>query len=299
MILKANPTDRWWKKRPQKNIDHLSHSSVDTFVTCGLAWRLDKLDGLILDEPPPSYYPFGGAFHAGLRPFWRGGEDKFGKFWKVWKFKKVQYRGDSWLDLYRKGLLMTATLRGVFSGKFEPSVTKTEIVDDVDLGFVKLKRIVDVVTNVSGLQVFRADKNEVIEYNGSIALDLKTSAVAYDKNTILRSKQLMTYAIPSDKIKTDLSAYVVVTKSNMPKVQVLGAKYGKEQVRGQVERIRSVADSIHRGEFTQNPGDQCRNCSFRHLCYSLPGWQEKYKLRGDRPRADNADSSGNKPISKK
>lgn len=297
MKLKINPTDRWWVKRPQK-IDHLSYSSVQTFNTCGLAWRLAKVDMLELkDKPTPSWSVFGTSYHLGLSSFWKGGSDGFIVAWKKWKDKAIKYgRNESWLDLYRKGLMMTAAVTAILKDKFDPKESKVEVVEDLDLGFVIVRRIVDIATIAHGVPVLMVGQStKPIPYEGPIRFDVKTAGRAYDTESIIRSQQLMTYAIPSrGQTEKRLSAYLVATKSESPKVQILGAQYGKEQIKGQINRIRDVTNSIHRGEFTQNPGDQCVQCEFRSLCYSLPGWQEKYQLRRDRPRTDDAVNSSNK-----
>jgi hypothetical protein len=276
--LKKNPTINWHKKRPVKHVDHLSAHSVGSFLLCGLSWRLGHIDQLTLIEPMPSYFAFGGAIHHGLEPYWKGGEANFKKGWMTWKDKKVNYFGSSWLAHYRMGQAMTATVIEKTQGKFDPKQTKTEVNINIDLGFVTLNGRKDVTTIAHNMPIMIGGKYENID--GPLTWDLKTSGQLYASESIDRSQQLKTYAIPDPKHKQPqgVHAYLVVTKGLHPTVQMIGKRFTREEVKGQIERIRWVSDEIHRGIFVQNQGEHCHNCPFRKLCYEEQNWQTSYEV---------------------
>lgn len=277
-ILKSNPTKDWHKKRPIEHIDHLSASSVSSFLVCGLSWRLGHIDKLTLIEPMRSYFAFGGAMHKGLEPYWKGGEVAFKKAWLTWKTKKIDYYGSSWLGHYRMGQAMSATVVEKTKGKFDPKRTRVEITENIDLGFVTLTGRKDVITVAKKMPIMIAGK--YVEVDGPLTLDVKTSARLYVPESIERSQQLKTYAIPNPKLhrQQGTHAYLVVTKSIKPVVQIIGKAFSLEEIKGQIERIRWVRDEITRGVFVQNQGDHCQYCPFRKLCYSEENWQTSYML---------------------
>jgi len=298
MILKSNPTVDWHKKRPYKELDHLSHSSVAQFLQCGLAWRLSHVDRLQLIEPIQSYFVFGTAFHNGLRPFWHGGEGQFKEKWKSYKHSKVTYKNTSWLQLYRQGVMMEAGVIARLQGKFDPKVTKTEMNDPVDLGFTKLERRIDVVTEVDRLRMTIDGREKKI--SGPLRIDVKSSAFAYNKAAIDQSQQLMTYQIPGPKLgREGYSAYLVATKSNRPVIQLIGKSFSREEIGRQLRRIKYVHDEIKRGSFVQHAGSHCDNCPFNKLCYEAPGWEKSYKHNDwHRPGTKSANSSSDKSDNK-
>lgn len=284
-VLKTNPTDKWWQwKGHAVDIQTISPSGASSWQTCGLQWRLSHIDRLEVARPQ-LWMALGTAFHKSMEPVWlgRSRQPQFKQQWQVWRNKKLEYKeGESWTTWLARGANMTAALTAVVQGKFDPTQTKIEVPDNVDLGFVTLTRRLDVITVAKKLPVLIAGRETKID--GYCTIDMKTSSQRYSDKAILQSQQLMTYAVPSKTVDwANLSVYAVVTKAADPKVQLIGKRYEKKEVAGQIARLLYVAERIRKGDFPQFKGDHCGYCQFESLCYDLPGWQSKYHAKPERP----------------
>lgn len=270
---------------PIKDLDHLSASSVASILQCGLSWRLSHIDKLQLIRKVPVYFPFGTAVHKGLESHWKGHDADFKSAWTKLKNKNyVDYLGSSWLTYYRKGQMMTAMVIERTLGRFDPRQSRVEVTEDIDLGFAKLNRRIDVKLEVEKMPILVAGKIEQV--TGRLRLDIKTAGQPYRKESIDRSQQLMTYEIPDPKNPEprNHSAYLVVTKSVTPNVQLIGKRFSQDEVKGQVERIRWAATQVRRGVFVQNKGEHCHGCDFVKLCYEQPGWEGSYRVAPERKK---------------
>src|SRR3972149_9664062 len=91
-------------------VDTLSQSSVSSYLSCGLRWKLGKIDK-VYRIVPRSYFVFGSAVHRGSKPFWLKGKPvEFVKNWLPFKSAKIDYGKSSWLALMNQGRAIGQTL---------------------------------------------------------------------------------------------------------------------------------------------------------------------------------------------
>lgn len=276
-MLKENPSEKAYKGKPPV-LSHLSASSLGSYLLCGLQWRMQRIDRLKPIRKEKSYFKFGETFHKSMELHWKGGVPNFRDEWLRYKDTPLDYGRESWLTLYNKGLKMVEGITLATAGKFDPLYTRTELNENLDLGFVVVNRRIDVITVAKRLPIMVNGLVEKID--GEVILDLKTAGMKYSLDSINQSQQLMTYALPN-KIKDRdpvMFAYVVATKSITPTIQLIGKKFSKEELRGQVRRYKQVSDLIKQGVFIQNKGTHCTFCDFRKLCYNEHGWQHGYEI---------------------
>lgn len=293
MILSVNPTLLDYKGPPAP-LPHLSASSLSTYLNCGMQWRLQHVEKLELIAKPPVYFSFGSAFHRTLEPHWKGLSTDFKSIWTKYKDVPIDYLGSSWLEYYAKGSKMVTASVVATQGRFDPKTSKVEFSDDIDLGFIKVSRRVDIYTELNNLPV---SVNGVIEkVSGPAILDLKTAGAKYADNAAAESQQLMTYALPNPKsdLRPRYFIYLVATKTNTPVIQLIGKKYTKDELKGQIGRYRQVSDLIHRSVFIQNKGSACQFCSFKNLCYEHTGWEGMYQHSSYRPWSGASNTSSDK-----
>jgi len=286
--LKTNPSEREYKGTYK--LEHISASGMKSWMTCGLQWRLSHIDG-VRRKKTSSALIFGTVIHRSAEDLWKTGAiPNFKKFWTPYKdSQNIEYgKRDSWLSLYQKGGKMSANLVKAFESKINFPKSLVEIQEKVDLGFVTLRGRIDAVLDVKKLPILIGEK--VDQFSGLLRIDLKTSSGKYAEDTPSKALQLKIYDILSIGKKTaaDLSAYVVVTKTKEPTVQILGRKYDRQEIKTQINQIRKVSDSIRAGLFIRVEGDHCNYCDFREMCYRSPGWQKLYSVHRDR--------SGDQPI---
>jgi len=292
-MIKNNPTLGWNKKVPQK-VDHLSASSVSTYLQCGLKWRLGHVDHLQPIGSVSVHLCFGSAIHKGLEPYWLGEPAQFNESWAAYKSdSNIEYGRNSWLHWCLRGAKMTTAVVDKTIGRFDPTKSVVELEEDIDLGFIVLRRRIDCLLEVNKLNIMVGGNN--VDVSGAILADLKTAGQAYYPDAADWSQQLMTYNIKNPRSLRDIamSVYIVVTKSDPPRVQIIGRKYSREEVKGQIFRIRHVADSIRSGIFVQTKGDNCGLCDYKALCYEMPKWQERYSVSGDRSRTPSSNRKSN------
>lgn len=276
-MLKENPANKSYKGQ-KVEIHHLSASSIGAYLACGLQWRMHRIDRIKPIRLEKSYFKFGEVFHKSLEPHWKGGISNFREEWIKHKTTPLDYGRESWLSLFNKGMRMMEGILLATAGRFDPLYSRTEVVENLDLGFVVVNRRIDVITVAKRMPILVNGLVEKID--GEIILDIKTSSMKYSLDSINQSQQLMTYAIPNAIKDRDprLFAYVVATKSVNPTIQLIGKRFTKDELRGQVKRYRQVAELIKNGVFIQNKGPHCTNCDFRKLCYDEPGWQNSYEI---------------------
>lgn len=288
-MLKTNPATDWWKYLGKGvPLEKISQSSASQIQTCGLAWRLNHIEHLGLVKPPV-YFPLGTAFHKGMKQFWLAGQPStFKKSWGVFRHTPIAYKeGESWLQWSVRGQAMAKALEDALRGTYRIRGTRVELYDEVKLPSVKLVRYVDVLTIAKKMPIL-VDAS-IKKVDGPITIDMKTAGQRYTPDSVLQSQQLMTYAIPSEKVDwSNLSAYAVVTKAVTPQVQLIGHKYDKKEVVGQIVRLQRAADRVRAGDFVQIKGDHCGYCDFKKLCYPNPDSLKAYRVRRDRPRTGSA-----------
>lgn len=278
MKLTTNPAMTLYKGPPVK-ADTISASSLNTFLGCGLHWRLSKVDRLELAKPKHVALFFGGAVHKSLEPYWKGRTSIFRDTWARYQHTKMDFGNDrdSWLTYATKGSKMVAEIELATQGRFDSSSSLVELPNNYDFRFVKLLRYIDVLTDVKNLPILV--NGQETEFSGQAVLDLKTSARVYYNDAAATSQQLMTYALKSSKpeVHPEMFIYVVVTKSLRPKVQLLGATYDQDDLMWHMKRIRMAIGMMRAGIFIQNKSQEaCKWCDFKALCFKQPGWESAY-----------------------
>ena len=281
MRLTTNPSATVYQGPPIK-VDTISASSLNTFLACGLHWRLEKVDRLEYVKPKHVALFFGGAVHKSLEPHWKGRDSQFKQVWDRYQHVPMDFGNDrdSWLSYFSKGSKMIAGIVNTTKGLFDPAKSNVELPAQLNLGYVRLLRIIDVLTYAKKMPIL-VDGSE-IKYTGPVLFDLKTSARRYNDKAAQYAQQLMTYAIPSEKMpfQPELFVFVVATKTLKPEIQLIGTHYDNDDIKWQKTRFKYAISLMRAGIFIQNKSSEaCRWCDFRALCYKWDGWQEMYRSR--------------------
>lgn len=254
-----------------KQEPHLSASSINEYLDCGLLYKLGRIDKLVPDGIPDAL-EFGSAIHRTLAEFYQ--EKMVGNkftlqqlcqgFETHWK-KAAEGRSDI---QYRKGKDFESLLR---EGKDLLCTYYHKLPDD---NFKVLAIEEPFIFHLDGLSVPIIGVFDLIEEDESgtiIIVDFKTSSKAYSIDEVDKSLQLTIYqmAVKANgyREREILLRFDCLIKTKIPKFDQYYTTRSEEDERRSTRKILQVWDGIRKGVFIPNDGNwKCNGCSHKRHC---------------------------------
>jgi hypothetical protein len=246
-------------------IDHLSYSSITTFLECGENWRRKY----ILKEPTKSSpaLVFGSAFHGSVEGALTPGNqtpilDLWSANWaKAIEKENVFWGADTPEQHYNEGvrLLSHKTITDAIAG----------IKVGIDEAGPKIERKVEL--HVPGVPIPVIGYIDLILDDGTPA-DLKTSSRSWTEDKASDSLQGLFYLAALNQAGIQTSGkftHIVFVKTKEPKVQILENIHGSKELFFLFEIIKRIWLSIQFDNFPINPtGWICSDqyCDFYANC---------------------------------
>lgn len=251
-------------------IEHLSYSSVSSYLSCPRAWRYRYVEKV--ESPVSPELVFGSAWHDTIEHYIAarsaGGPapELIATWQEAWgkqvSEKNVAWGSNSAIDYQNEGIRMLTgdglapVLDGLRAGA-----------DDEGL---KIER--KVTLSVPGVPVPVIGYIDLIDEAG-IPHDFKTSARAWTQDKAENETQSLFYLAALNQAGMQVPGWqfrhVVFTKTTKPQVQVLAHRHTPGQVMWIFEMIKEVWNGIQYEVFPPNPtGWKCspQYCDFWSMC---------------------------------
>lgn len=253
------------------NIQHLSYSSLTTYLTCPEQWRRKY----ILHQPTTATPAliFGGAFHNTIERYITQ-EKRTASLTDLWP--------DVWQEKMREELTVTwgdDTPAGCFEeglrmfGSADVQRVIDEIVPHVDDRGPMVERKVEI--RVPGVPVPVVGYIDVIT-DDHVPGDFKTASASWSDDRAQGEMQPLFYLAALDQAGYAMSdlrfRHYVFTKTKTPRVQVIDHVHTWNEVLWLFQMVRRAWEAIDAGVFPLNPGGWA--CSPKYCSYwsTCRGW---------------------------
>ncbi len=249
---------------------HLSASSINDYVECGLLYKFGKIDKIPIDFKSDNLV-FGSVIHYVIEEFYTAKmfgdklslkilQDCFEVNWidAVRKDKPIQYSKENTfesLKLMGKELL-SAWYHGLPDDDF--TVIGTEKAFSVNLPGIDIPII-------GAMDLVEEDANTII------ITDFKTSARSYSADEVDKNMQILLYQVAAKlngyKDRDILLRLDVLVKTKKPKFeQYYTMRSELDEIR-LIKKVQTVWNGIKKGVFI--PNDQswkCKTCAYKPAC---------------------------------
>jgi CRISPR/Cas system-associated exonuclease Cas4 (RecB family) len=251
-------------------IEHLSYSSINTYLMCPRSWKYHYLDKTQVKTSASLI--FGSAFHGAIEAYIRArNTDQAGRLASYWdwnwaeqigKNPDIEWNGESKESIFNQGVVMLSNedVRAVVDG-LKPLVIDQE---------VYIER--QVTLHVPGVPVNVIGYIDIITADG-IPGDFKTSSRRWEEDKAANELQPSFYLaalnqnwIPGNP-ERKFRHYVFI-KTKRPQVQVIETRRGANELMDVLRITKEVWDGISAEKFPQN---------FRTWKCS-PRWCEYFKI---------------------
>lgn len=250
---------------------HLSASSVNSYIDCGLAYKFAKIDRL-----PPEFIPdtmaFGTSIHHTLENYYM--EKKSGIiltlkeihscFEALWEIEAANNRD----IVYSKGKTYASY---IIEGKDLLSAWYDKLPKD---GFSVIGTEVGFAFTIAGISIPIVGFIDLLEEDEAgtiIVTDFKTSAKAYATDDIDNNMQMLVYhlAMKSNGYadREILLKLDCLIKTKTPKFESYYTTRTEEDEKRLIRKIQCVWDGISKGVFLPNDtGWKCKGCLYKTAC---------------------------------
>ncbi len=254
------------------NIDHLSFSSITSYLNCSKAWKYKYLEKL--ETKTSSQLLFGSAWHKTVEAIVAGavdGESYKKDFWKQSllseieqsqkKNQVVEWGGETEESLINAGLRLLNSeevkkgLLSIYPGNDEKGP--------------KIERKIEL--RVPGVPIPVIGYIDIITEDG-VCGDFKTSGKSWSETQAKDSLQPLFYMAGLKQMgmpAPDLFRHYVFVKTKEPKFQVIETSYQPFEVMFLFRLINNVWQAIEKEAFFENPGGWLcseRFCDFWKEC---------------------------------
>lgn len=254
-------------------LDHLSYSSISSFLSCGQAWKYHYLDKLPTSTSPELI--FGTAFHGTVETFVQEGSK--GDLLTLWQQKWQEAINTSRSDIsWEKGTPEEYCNQGVRMFNHP----------DIQQGILSIKAGQDetgpmierkVELHVPGVPVPVIGYIDIITADG-VPGDFKTSAKSWSADKALDETQPLFYLAALNQLGIHVPnlrfRHFVFVKTKTPQFQMLEHTHTRGQMLWLFSMIRKVWESIDHGCFPMNPtGWKCnpQYCDYWSICRGKNG----------------------------
>lgn len=249
---------------PAPTLDHLSYSSITTYLMCPRSWRYRY----ILKEPTPTAPAllFGSAFHDAIESYIRSGRQlELVKHWSErWQATIAEEKAIAWGDDSPEAMCNVGV-------KLLSHPDVIGILDSIKPLPDGLERKVEL--RVPGVPIPIIGYVDCIEEDG-VPADFKTSAKSWSQEQANSEIQTLFYLAALNQagvaIAPDLKfRHYVFLKTKTPQVQVWETTHTWGQVAWLFGLVQDVYHGIVMGVYPGNPGTwkcSARHCEYWHLC---------------------------------
>ena len=245
-------------------IDHLSYSSISSYLMCAAAWKFHYIDKI--QTPTPTALVFGSAFHNAIEGWLGGKEGSLTDAWsKEWQ-KQTEGRDIDWgtksqEELFNKGIDMFTNekileeLQNTFFVHTEMPIIETKVSLSIPEVPVPVIGYIDIITG---------DK---------VPGDFKTSSRSWSTDKALDETQPLFYLAAMNQMGFPVEdwrfRHYVFVKTKTPKFQVFEHVHNPGQILWLFGMIQKVWKGIEAGVFPPNPTVwKCnpRFCEYWSIC---------------------------------
>ena len=251
--------------------EHLSASSINAYVECGLQYRFSRIDRCKPDYDSDSLL-FGSAIHQAVAEFQQKRiwgetmslEDIQSCFESYWRHSaenndRVKYKnGKSFNALLQEGhALLRAYIESQPKEKFNVLAVEQPFVLEIDgLG----------IPLIGAIDMIEEDAQGTI-----IITDLKTASKAYSTMEADNNFQLTVYHLAAKRNgfadREILLKLDCLIKTRTPKFEPVYTVRSEEAEQRAIKKIKQVWDGIQKGVFIPNEGGwKCDYCSYKSYC---------------------------------
>ena len=256
----------YYKLRP-----HLSASSVNDYIDCGLLYRLSRIDRI-----PPEFktdsLEFGSTIHFVLTGFYKEKklgnrlllkdiQESFEGFWEEMAQDNPEIRyseGEDFDTLLKKGRELLA----VWHSKLPENDFR---VIGVEEPFALIRR--DLSVPIIGY----IDLLEEDEAGTIVVTDFKTSGRSYSADEVNKNLQLTIYQIAirenGFRNREILLKLDCLVKTKTPKFEQFYTSRSEIEERRTIKKVQEVWRGMKEGIFIPNDGHwRCQNCGYKKKC---------------------------------
>lgn len=264
-----------------EQLDHLSYSSVSTWLTCGAKWKFNYIDKVSTKTSPALV--FGSAFHGAVEDFITQ---------QVTKPEKPKSIQDLWMENWNEETTVVNEKEEIQPrndidwGDTTPEyhcnegirlLTSSEIYNSIlsivpgqdEIGTLVERKI---ELRVPGVPIPIIGYIDVITKDG-IPGDLKTAAKSWTEDKASSEMQPLFYLAAMNQMGMPVPDWTfrhyVFVKTKQPKFQLLEHKHNPAQLMWLFRMIQNVWKGIEAEVFPENPGSWLCNsnyCEFWSIC---------------------------------
>jgi len=234
-------------------IDHLSYSSISTYLMCPRSWRFRYLDKM--EAPTSPALVFGSAFHEAVEEYIVTPRGPLPEHWsQCWREQlqdrdNIAWGKDSAESLHDLGYAMLSEpgVQGVIEA-IRPATNKD--------GKILIEEKIEL--RVPGVPVPIIGYIDVIE-EGGVPADFKTSARSWGQNRAHEELQATFYLAALNQMQTPLNHemrfryYVFVKNAKRPQVEIRDTQRTAADLFWLFGLVRDVWGAIEAGAFPPNP----------------------------------------------
>lgn len=253
-------------------LEHLSYSSISSYLTCGQAWKYHYLDKV--PTPTAPELVFGSAFHGTIERFIGNGHqgDILTAWQESWneqleRNKEISFAPDTPESFCNQGVRMfnhPDIQQGILSIKAGQDETGMMIERKIEL-------------RVPGVPVPIVGYIDIITADG-VPGDFKTSSKSWTADKALSEMQPLFYLAALNQLGIHVPnlrfRHYVFVKTKTPQFQVLEHTHTQGQMLWLFTMIRKVWEAIDAGIFPPNPtGWKCnpQYCDYWTMCRGKHG----------------------------
>lgn len=256
-----------------RNIPHLSCSSINDYIDCGLLYKLGRIDKF-QPEFKPDAMEFGSAIHKVLEEFYQArmiGEEisikeiheSFDKHWGNIADGNSMIQYTEGKD-FKTILLEGKELLSAFYHKLPKDKFKVLAIEEA-FSF-----------NLPGIPVAIIGAMDLLESDGAgtiIITDFKTSARAYSNDEVDRNFQLTLYQMAAKACgygdQEILLRFDCLIKTKTPKFEQYYTTRSETDEKRAIKKIVEVWKGISKGIFIPNDSTsnwKCKGCALKKYC---------------------------------
>jgi putative RecB family exonuclease len=245
-------------------LDHLSYSSISSYLACGHNWRMHYLDKIKTGTTPALL--FGSAFHGTIEGYLKK-EGDISDLWRANWANQIEKNPDvDWdgtpEEHHNNGLRML-THKDVLEGL-------ANIHPGQDAEGIRIERKVEL--RVPGVPLPIVGYIDIITNDG-VPGDFKTSSMRWTDDKALAETQPLFYLAALNQMGETVPGWrfrhFVFVKTKTPQFQRIEHTHNPAQLMWLFKQIRSVWAGIEAGVFPLNSGGwKCSPsyCDYWHLC---------------------------------